>query len=85
MTFEQVFNIPRNHTLREIQLTLQSKAEPADHWLHEEYDNLGNLVAKYASWQFASLKPIFKSQSGFKKYNCYGQLIKESSELNLNS
>ncbi len=83
MRFEQIFNIPRNHTLREIHLSLQATVVPPDHWIHEEYDNLGNLVAKYASWQFASVKPFFKSQSGFRKYNRFGQMIKECAELNL--
>lgn len=83
MTFEQAYNIPNGHTLKTIQLTLDSTKESKDHWLHEEYDNLGNLVAKYASWHFASLKPLFKSKSGFRKYNRFGQLITESAELNL--
>lgn len=83
MTFEHVYNIPYGHTLKAIQLTPDSSIESKDHWLHEEYDNLGNLVAKYASWQFSSLKPLFKSKSGFRKYNRFGQLIKESAELNL--
>lgn len=79
MTFEQAYNIPHGHTLKTIQSTIM---ESKDHWLHEEYDNVGNLVAKYASWQFASLKPVFKSKSGFRKYNRSGQLIAESTELN---
>ncbi len=83
MTFEQAYNIPQGHTLKEIQLTLQSNIQSNDHWLHEEYDNVGNLVAKYTSWQFASLKPLFKSKSGFRKYNQTGQLITESPELKL--
>ncbi len=83
MTFEQAYNIPTGHTLKAIHLTMENCVESKDHWLHEEYDNLGNLVAKYASWHFASLKPLFKSKSGFRKYNRFGQLIKESAELKL--
>lgn len=85
MTFEQVFKIPGNHTLVEIELAVKGATAPSDLWLHEEYDSFGNLVAKYASWKFASLKPIFKSQSGFKKYSPFGQLLTESAELNFNS
>lgn len=85
MIFEQAFNIPVNHSLREIELTVRSFAAPLEHWLHEEYDQSGNLVAKYTSWQFATPRQQYKSNSGFRKYNRYGQLISESQELNLNS
>ncbi len=81
MIFEQAFNIPVNHSLREIELTIRSFASPHEHWLHEEYDQSGNLVAKYTSWRFIKPRQQYTSNSGFRKYNCYGQLIKECDEL----
>jgi hypothetical protein len=45
-TFEEVFRIPKAHTLK--QTYFKSSANGSrDHWTHEEYDALGALVARY--------------------------------------
>lgn len=83
MIFERALNIPLGHTLQEIELNIRNFASPNEHWLHEEYDRSGNLIAKYISWHFATPRPQYQSNSGYRKYNRYGQLIQDSQELRL--
>jgi hypothetical protein len=75
--FEQVFDIPEGHTLKETSFRRKGTLAQDEFWKHEEYDAAGNLVARYESWSCTSIKPPFRTQSGFRKYSPSGSLLLE--------
>ena len=80
MTFEEVFKIPKNHTLRQVDFRQKGTLAQDEYWVHEELNEKGKVVAKYESWHCTSIGTL-KTNSGFKKYDVNGKLVKESSDL----
>ncbi len=80
MKFEDVFQIPKNHILRQVDFRQKGTLAQDEHWVHEELDEAGKVVAKYEIWHCTSVGTL-KTNSGYKKYDENGKLIKESNDL----
>lgn len=80
MTFEEIFRVPKNHTLRQVNLRQKGALAQDDYWTHDELDENGAVVAKYESWHCTSIGTL-KTNSGFKKFDAKGTLLEESDEL----
>ena len=78
MDFEKVFGIPADHTLSQKSFRQKGALAQDDHWEHEEVDAEGNVIARYMGWACTSIKPPFKTTTGYRKYDPHGNLINES-------
>lgn len=80
MTFEKIFKVPSNHTLRRVDFKQKGTFAQNESWVHEEVDENGNLVARYESWHCTSIGTS-KTNSGFKKYDAGGKLLEAHDDL----
>lgn len=78
MTFEEIFKIPKAHTLKKVREKLKTFD---DDWTHEEYDAEGHLIARYESWD--SRAPRTEHSSGWRKLSVDGTLLEEHDDLSL--
>ena len=76
--FEEIFGIPKDHTLR---LASQRLGYSDENWTHEEYDRQGRLVARYKSWDCLSLGRSHRS--GWRKLSVDGKILEEHNDLPL--
>lgn len=83
MSFEKAFQIQQNNTLKQIEFKQKGTMAQDETWKHEELDSEGNIIAIYESWHCTSIKPPFKSKSGFKKYDSEGNIIQTSNHLDV--
>ena len=83
MKFEQIYKIPTSHTLRQISFKQKGTMAQDEYWKHEELNSNNEIIAKYNSWHCTSIKPPFKSKSGFSKLDINNNLIEESNNLPL--
>ena len=78
MTFEEIFKIPLDHTLKKTRERLKTLD---DNWKHEEFDAQGQLVARYESWDY--LTPGVSHNSGWRKVSPDGAVLEEHNDLPL--
>lgn len=83
MTFEEIFKIPEDHTLKQMSFRQKGSLAQDEFWEHEQFDSNGMVVAKYSSWHCTDAYGGGKTRAGYKKYSPDGVLIEESDELPL--
>jgi hypothetical protein len=44
MTFEEIFKVPKNHTLRQVNLRQKGTLAQDDYWTHDELDENGAVA-----------------------------------------
>ena len=81
MVFEEIFNVPGNHSLRQLSFRQKGTLAQNEYWEHEEIDSNGIIVARYESWHCTSINPPFKTRSGFRKFSADGKLASEADNL----
>jgi hypothetical protein len=77
--FEVIFGIPPAHRLLLVRSRSQGCPAAAIAWEHDEYATDGRLVAHYQS--FEQVNALGKRESGWRKFNCDGQLASEKDSL----
>ena len=76
--FEDVFMIPKNHTLK---LVKQKLGYSDEDWTHEEYNAQGQLVARYESWDYLAVGRSHKM--GWRKLSPDGTVLEAHNDLPL--
>lgn len=77
--FEAVFHVPPSHYLVVVRSRRQAGAVAANFWEHDEYDAIGQLVARYKCFQKVNAEG--KRQSGWQKFSRDGELICEARDF----
>jgi hypothetical protein len=78
-TFETIFHIPATHSLVLVRSRSQGCPPEAIDWEHDEFAPDGRLVARYQS--FERMSSTGRRQSGWRKFDCTGQLVSEEDDL----
>jgi hypothetical protein len=78
MTLKEILNVPNNHEI--VQTSYRGKGTMAqnEYWEYDELNENGEKVGRIEYWHCTNLKSL-TSDSGYKKYNTSGQLVKEKS------
>jgi hypothetical protein len=77
--FETIFHIPATHRLVLVRSRSQGSPPTAIDWEHDEFASDGRLVARYRS--FERIGAIGERQSGWRKLDCTGELVRETDDL----
>ena len=77
--FEMIFHIPAMHSLVLVRSRSQGCPAVAIDWEHDEFASDGRLVARYQS--FERVGRSGERQSGWRKFDCNGQLMSEEDGL----
>ena len=73
-SFEKIFNVPPTHRLVMVRSRSTGAAMEAHSWAHDEFDDWGELTARYES--FAEVDSRTGAlRSGWRKYDSSGRLI----------
>lgn len=78
--FEALYHVPVTHRLVPVRSRSRGGHYPATYWEHEEYNDLGQLIARYESYA-ESTPRVGVLRSGWRKYDARGCLVHEGSEL----
>ena len=76
LNFEAIFRVPAAHRLVQVRSRSRAGIVTGTFWDHEEYDELGRLIARYESFDEASPRHETR-RAGWRKYDLIGRLVAE--------